>query len=151
MATRKKQNVYCVRRHMSRVGQLERRAARKKKSFLFFLLFPFLFFVCFGSSPFNWKGELPKQTIGHIQSAACLGQKEVVTAAHSACIRELLQEIDVHWKADRHMKLLTLERDQEQCTRFCSIPAAWAHYGIKNSVRSFARRMNCGKQRKRRK
>ena len=99
----------------------------------------------------SWKGELPKETIGHIQSAGCLGQKEVVTAAHNACIRELLQEIRVHGKADRHMKLLTLERDQEQCTRFCSIPAAWAHYGIKNSVRSFARRMNCGKQRKRRK
>ena len=83
----------------------------------------------------SWKGVLPKETIGHIQSAGCLGQKEVVTAAHNACIRELLQEIDVHGKADRHMKLLTLERE-----------AAWAHYGTKNSVRSFARRMNCGKQ-----
>ena len=40
-----------------------------------------------------WNGELPKETIGHIQSAGCLGQKEVVTAAHSACIRELLQEV----------------------------------------------------------
>ena len=37
----------------------------------------------------SWKGELPKETIGHIQSAGCLGQKEVVTAAHNACIREL--------------------------------------------------------------
>ena len=54
---------------------------------------------------------LPKETIGHIQSAGCLGQKEVVTAAHNACIRELLQEIDVHGKADRHMKLLKLERE----------------------------------------
>ena len=35
----------------------------------------------FGSS---WNGELPKKTIGHIQSAGCLGQKEVVTAAHNA-------------------------------------------------------------------
>ena len=59
----------------------------------------------------SWKGELPKETIGHIQSAGCLAQKEVVTAAHHACIRELLQEIDVHGKADRHMKLLTLERE----------------------------------------
>jgi hypothetical protein len=86
------------------------------------------------------KGELPKETIGHIQSAGCLGQKEVVTAAHNACIRELLQEIDVHGKADRHMKLLTLEGK-----------AVWAHSGTKNSVRSFARRRTCGKQRKRRK
>jgi hypothetical protein len=47
----------------------------------------------------SWKGVLPKETIGHIQSAGCLGQKEVITAAHNACIRELLQEIDVHGKA----------------------------------------------------
>jgi hypothetical protein len=60
--------------------------------------------------------------------AGCLGQKEVVTAAHNACIRELLQEVDGHGKADRHMKLLTIETesrlgtlwDQEQCTQFCS-------------------------------
>ena len=54
---------------------------------------------------------LPEETIGHIQSAGCLGQKEVVTAAHNVCIRELLQEIEVHGKADRHMKLLTLEKE----------------------------------------
>ena len=80
----------------------------------------------------SWKGELPKETIGHIQSAGCLGQKEVVTAAHNACIRELLQQIDVHGKADRHMKLLTLERessfgtlwDQGQCAQCCSKEAA---------------------------
>ena len=59
----------------------------------------------------SWNRELPKETIGHIQSAGCLGQKEVVTAAHNACIRELLQEIDGHGKADRHMKLLTIETE----------------------------------------
>jgi hypothetical protein len=32
----------------------------------------------------------------------------VVTAAHNACIRELLQEVNVHGNADRHMKLLTI-------------------------------------------
>ena len=45
----------------------------------------------------SWNRELPKETMGHIsyiQSAGCLGQKEVVTAAHNACIRELLQEVD---------------------------------------------------------
>ena len=41
----------------------------------------------------SWNRELPKETIGHIQSAGCLGQKEAVTAAHNSCIRELLQEI----------------------------------------------------------
>jgi hypothetical protein len=65
--------------------------------------------------------------IGHIQSAGCLGQKKVVTAAHNACIRELLQEVNVHGKADRHMRL-TIETenrlgtpwDQEECNQFGS-------------------------------
>jgi hypothetical protein len=81
----------------------------------------------------SWNGELPKETIGHIQSAGCLGQKEMVTAAHNACIRELLQEVNVHGKADRHMKLLTIETesrwstlwDREQCTQFCSKDELW--------------------------
>jgi hypothetical protein len=60
----------------------------------------------------SWNGELPKETLGHIQSAECLGQKELVTAAHNACIRGLLQEVNVHGKADRHMRLLTIERER---------------------------------------
>ena len=62
-----------------------------------------------------------------------IGQKEVVTAAHNACIRELLQEVNVHGKADRHVKLLTIETesrlgtlwDQGQCTQFCSKDELW--------------------------
>jgi hypothetical protein len=81
----------------------------------------------------SWTRELPKETIGHIQSAGCRGQKEVVIAAHNACIRKLLQEVDGHGKADRHMKLLTIETesslgtlwDQEQCTQFCSKDELW--------------------------
>jgi hypothetical protein len=81
----------------------------------------------------SWNRELPKETIGHIQSAGCFGQKEVVTAAHNACIRELLQEVNGHGKADRHMKLLTIETesrlgtlwDQEQCKQFCSRDELW--------------------------
>jgi hypothetical protein len=81
----------------------------------------------------SWNRELPKETIGHIQSAGCLGQKEVVIAAHNACIRELLQEIDGHGKTDRHLKLLMIETesrlgtlwDQEQCTQFCSKDELW--------------------------
>ena len=42
-------------------------------------------------------------------------------------------EIDVHGKEDRHMKLLTLEKesslgspwDQEQCAQFCSKDELW--------------------------
>ena len=71
----------------------------------------------------SWNGELPRETIGHIQSAGCLGQREVVIAAHNACIRELLREVNVHGKAGRHMKLLTIETesrlstlwDQDEC------------------------------------
>ena len=81
----------------------------------------------------SWNRELSKETIGHIQSAGCLGQKEVVTAAHNACIWELLQEVDMHGKVDRHMKLLTIETesrlgtlwDQEQCTKLCSKDELW--------------------------
>jgi hypothetical protein len=65
----------------------------------------------------SWNGgqllELTKETIGHIQSAGCLGQKEAVTAAHNACIRELLQEVNVHGKADRHMRLLMIETESK--------------------------------------
>jgi hypothetical protein len=88
----------------------------------------------------SWNRELPKETIGNIQSAGCRGQKAVVTAAHNACIRELLQEVDGHGKADRPMKLLTVETERRL-----------VHSGIKNSVRSCARRTSCGKQRKKRK
>ena len=67
--------------------------------------------------------------------------KEVVTAAHNACIRELLQEVHVHGKAmmmpfncsDRHMRLLTIETesrlgtlwDQEECNQFCWKEELW--------------------------
>jgi hypothetical protein len=83
----------------------------------------------------SWNGELPKETIGHIQSAGCLGQKEVVTEAHNACIRELLQEVNVQGKADRHMNV--------------SVRSTYS--GTKNSVRNSARRTSCGKQRQRKK
>jgi hypothetical protein len=74
------------------------------------------------------KGELPRETIGHIQSEGRLGHREVVIAAHNACIRELLQEFNAHGKADGHMRLLTIETenglgtlwDQEECNQFCS-------------------------------
>ena len=81
----------------------------------------------------SWKDELLKETISHIPSAGCIGQKEVVTAAHNACVRELLREVSVHGKADRHMKLLTIETesrlgtlwDQEGRSQFCSKEELW--------------------------
>ena len=101
----------------------------------------------------SWKGELPKEMLGHIQCAGCLGQKEVVTAAHNACIRELLQAIDMHGKTDRHMYFLFLqERIKDIIIKLLTIEKeSRVHSGIKNSVHRFALRRNCGKQRKRKK
>ena len=81
----------------------------------------------------SWNGELPKETIGHIQSAGCLGQKEVVTAAHTACIRSCYNKSMCNGKADRHMRLPTIETesrlgtlwDQEECNQFCSKEDLW--------------------------
>ena len=53
----------------------------------------------------SWKGELPKETISHIQSAGCLGQREKVIAAHNAWIRELLQEVKVRESGSTHQTL----------------------------------------------
>ena len=55
--------------------------------------------------------------------AGCLGQKEEVTDVHNVCIRELLQEVNVHGKADRLMRLLTIETESRLGT-----------FGIKRSV-----------------
>ena len=63
-------------------------------------------------------GMSPGETIGHIQSAGCLGQREVVIAAHNACIRELLREVNVHGR------LGTLWV-QEECNEFCSMEELW--------------------------
>jgi hypothetical protein len=57
----------------------------------------------------------------------------VVTTAHNACIQALLQEVNVHGKADRHMSLLMIETerslgtlwDQEECNQFCSKEELW--------------------------
>ena len=81
----------------------------------------------------SWTDELPKETISHIQSAGCLGQKEVATTAHNACMRELLREVSVHGKADRHIRLLTIETesrlgtllDQEGFSQFCPKEELW--------------------------
>jgi hypothetical protein len=41
----------------------------------------------------SWNRELPNWPYSE---CGMPGQKEVVTAAHNACIRELLQEVDGH-------------------------------------------------------
>jgi len=67
------------------------------------------------------------------RGAGCLGQRVVVIAAHTVCIREVLQEVHVIGKADRHMSLLAIETesrlgtlwDQEECNQFCSKEELW--------------------------
>jgi hypothetical protein len=62
----------------------------------------------------SWEGDLPKETIGHvtghIQSAGGLGQREVIIA-RNACIREVLQNVNAHGKADRHLSFRTIETE----------------------------------------
>jgi len=60
----------------------------------------------------NSQGEVQAESIGHIQSAGCLGQSEVVTAAHNRCIRDLLRDIQTHTKKSSGLIMLTLESEQ---------------------------------------
>ena len=61
------------------------------------------------------------------RDATC-ASRSMSNAAHNACIREFPKEVNVHGKAGRHMKLLTIEMesrlgtlwDQEECNKFCS-------------------------------
>jgi hypothetical protein len=85
----------------------------------------------------SWNGELPRRQSATSRAQGALdkrlGQKEVVTAAHNAWIRELLQEVNEYGRAGRHMKLLTIETesrlgtlwDQEECDQFCSKEELW--------------------------
>ena len=104
MAARKWQGAHYVRRSMRRVEAAGTESCQRRQSAIF-----------------------------RVRDAWDTRQKEVVTAAHNACIRELLLEVDVHGKADRHMKLLTVETesrlgklwDQEHCTQLCSKDKLW--------------------------
>jgi hypothetical protein len=59
----------------------------------------------------SWKGKLPEETLGQIQGAGFLEQREVVIAEPDVCVKELLQEIESSGKADRRLKLLTIETE----------------------------------------
>jgi hypothetical protein len=78
----------------------------------------------------SWNGELPKETIGHIQSAGCLGQRAM--RGSGSCYKK---------------SMCTGRRigtcDSSQLRR----KAGWAHSGITKGVINFARRKSCGKQR----
>ena len=81
----------------------------------------------------NSQGEVQAESIGHIQSAGCLGQSEVVTAAHNRCIRDLLRDIQTHTKKSSGLIMLTLESEQtigklweqEECEEICPKQELW--------------------------
>jgi hypothetical protein len=76
----------------------------------------------------SWKGELPKETIGHIQSAGCPGQKGSGHRGTQCKYTGATARRPCAWKADGHMRLLTIETesnlctlwDQEECNQLCS-------------------------------
>ena len=81
----------------------------------------------------NPQGEVQAESIGHIQSAGCLGQSEVVTTAHNRCIRDLLRDIQTHTKKSSGLKMLTLESEQtigklweqKECGSICQKQELW--------------------------
>ena len=81
----------------------------------------------------NSQEAIQAESIGHIQSAGCLGQSEVVTAAHNRCIRDLLRDIQTHRKKSSGLTMLTLESEQtigklweqEECGGICPKQELW--------------------------
>ena len=76
---------------------------------------------------------LPPESIGHIQSAGCLGQSEVVTAAHNRCIKDLLRDIQAHKGKKSKLVMISIEAeqtigtlwDQDECSAFCTKEELW--------------------------
>jgi hypothetical protein len=77
----------------------------------------------------SWNRELPAAKGDNWPYSKC-GVPWTNGGGHCS---ELLQEVNVHGKANRHMKLLTIEAesrlgtlwDQEQCLQFCSKDEVW--------------------------
>ena len=77
--------------------------------------------------------SLPRESIGHIQSAGCLGQSDVVTAAHNKYIRDLLGDIQMHQRKGSKLVMVTTESErtigklweQEGCSEICTKEELW--------------------------
>ena len=52
--------------------------------------------------------KIPRETVGHISSAGCKGQKEVVRLAHINVCRDLISDIARHQKMTSVKELTTL-------------------------------------------
>ena len=84
--------------------------------------------ICRRLRPSWSEAQLERETVGHVQSAWCAGQAEVVTAAHNRCARLVLRRISQEAKGRDGLHLLTAEGERtmknlwqlEDLTRLCS-------------------------------
>ena len=78
--------------------------------------------------------EIPRGTVGHISSAGCKGQKEVVTLAHNNVFRDLMFDIARHQKKTSVKDFTTLGTEKtlgslwegEEYINLCSKEDLWA-------------------------
>ena len=81
-----------------------------------------------GSKFCEW--EIPRETVGHISSAGCKGQKEVVTLAHNNVFRDLMFVIARHQKKTGVKDFTTLVTlgslwEREEYINMCSKEELW--------------------------
>ena len=81
--------------------------------------------ICRRLRPTWNEAQLERETVGHIQSAWCAGQSEVVTAAHNRCARLILRGIAQEAKGKDELRLLTAEGER-------AMKNLWQHEELKN-------------------
>ena len=77
--------------------------------------------------------EVPRETVGHISSVGCKGQKEVVTLAHNNVFRDLMFDIARHQKKTSVKDFTTLGTEKtlgslwerEEYINMCSKEDLW--------------------------
>ena len=82
--------------------------------------------------------NIPRETVGHIFSAGCKGQKEVVTLAHNNVFRDLMFDIARHQKKTNARDFTTLGTEKtlgslwerEEYSNMCSKEDLWAAVAV---------------------
>ena len=64
------------------------------------------------------KEGIARETVGHIQSARCLGQREVVIAAHNRCVRTIIKEVQKGGHRSTELQVITEDGE-------CSMTTLW--------------------------
>ena len=67
--------------------------------------------------------DVPDQTIGHISSAGCWGQRAVVTATHHNCFDALMADVIKHVGKESSRVFTTLDIEM-------TLSALWDHVGL---------------------